>query len=53
MNKSTSFQLIGGAVLFDIPLHFSPAFLTVWGRQAEREAVFLNTELLSILLLLQ
>lgn len=52
MNKSTSFQPIGGAVLFGIPPHFSPAFLTVWGSQAEREAAFLNAELLSVLLLL-
>ena len=39
MNKSTSFQSVGGIVFYGIPLRCSPAFLAVWGGQAEKEAV--------------
>ena len=45
MNKSTSFQSVGGVVLSGkLPRRF-PAFLTVWGGQTEREAAFLNIKL--------
>ena len=45
MNKSTSFQPIGGIVFSGIPLRCPPAFLTVWGGQTERETAFLNVKL--------
>ena len=45
MNKSTSFQSVGGVVLSGIPLRRFPPFLTVWGGQTEREAAFLNVKL--------
>ena len=45
MNKSTSFQPVGGVVLFGILPRRSPPFLAVWGGQAEREAAFLNVKI--------
>src|SRR5699024_10514666 len=45
MNKSTSFQSVGGVVLSGILPRRFPAFLTVWGGQTEREAAFLNVKL--------
>lgn len=45
MNKSTSFQPVGGVVLSGkLPRRFPP-FLAVWGGQTEREAPFLNVKL--------
>ena len=45
MNKSTSFQPVGGVVFSGkLPRRFPP-FLTVWDGQAEREAAFLNIKL--------
>ena len=45
MNKSTSFQSVGGVVLSGIPLRRSPAFLAVWGGQTERETPLVDFKL--------
>ena len=45
MNKSMSFQPVGGIVFYGIPPRRFPALLTVWGGQMEREAAFLNVKL--------
>ncbi|HIT01796.1 MAG TPA: hypothetical protein IAC21_03115 [Candidatus Enterenecus merdae] len=45
MNKSTSFQPVGGVILSGIPPRCFPAFLAVWGGQTKRESAFLHVKL--------
>ena len=45
MNKSTSFQSVGGVVLSGKPPRRFPAFLTIWGGQTERQAALLDVKL--------
>ena len=45
VNKSTSFQPVGGIILSGISPRRFPPFLAVWGGQTERETPFLNVKL--------
>ena len=47
LNKSTSFQPVSGIIFSGIPSRSSPAFLAVWGGQAERETTLCNIKLLA------
>ena len=45
MLAPTSFQSVGGVVLFGISSRCFPAFLAVWGGQTERETPLCNIKL--------